>query len=348
MARPKFMPIETEDGWMVSIPGTMTGNHRRKRLFFPNKTEAEKHAAKLRTQYHSGQRSGVIPYELAVQAARAAAMLEPLGISLLAAAEMAVAAIGLDAGGDIYRDRYAAAMQSGEGYWSGRYAADMAKIPRWLPEWFMDTRCGSITPEMIRAALRECGATALSTQEARAARVRAILGHKPKHRKSAEISIMSDSQIGAMLAACTDDAEKWACALMIYAGIRPSAEDGEITRLDWEDVSETEIFVSSAVSKTNSERIIPVTPALARLIAGRPDDGSVIPSGWKRRYQRIRAAADISGGQDITRHTFASHFLAAFGEDKAKAAMGHTEGSRTLFRHYRRAITEEAGKAFFD
>jgi integrase len=50
---------------------------------------------------------------------------------------------------------------------------------------------------------------------------------------------------------------------------------------------------------------------------------------------------------DCTRHAFASHALAAWGEDAAKAAMGHTEGSRTIFRHYARAVTKEQGEAFF-
>jgi hypothetical protein len=51
--------------------------------------------------------------------------------------------------------------------------------------------------------------------------------------------------------------------------------------------------------------------------------------------------------QDGTRHAFASHHLVAFGEASTQAAMGHTEGSRTLFRHYRRAVPEEAGKKYF-
>jgi integrase len=51
--------------------------------------------------------------------------------------------------------------------------------------------------------------------------------------------------------------------------------------------------------------------------------------------------------QDVLRHTFASHYLAAFGEDAAKQALGHAAGSTTIFRHYRRAVTESQGKAFF-
>lgn len=44
-----------------------------------------------------------------------------------------------------------------------------------------------------------------------------------------------------------------------------------------------------------------------------------------------------------------SNFLAvaAFGEHVAKQALGHTANSSTIFRAYRRAITETSGKKYF-
>jgi hypothetical protein len=58
---------------------------------------------------------------------------------------------------------------------------------------------------------------------------------------------------------------------------------------------------------------VPITPRLAREIAGHEPDGPVAPANWKRRWGRIRRDSGATG-QDVTRHTFASHFLAAFGE----------------------------------
>jgi integrase len=57
--------------------------------------------------------------------------------------------------------------------------------------------------------------------------------------------------------------------------------------------------------------------------------------------------AEIASMHDVCRHTFASNFLAAQGEDATKQAMGHTAGSATLFRHYRRAVTRDAGAKYF-
>jgi integrase len=74
-----------------------------------------------------------------------------------------------------------------------------------------------------------------------------------------------------------------------------------------------------------------------------------MPPSWKKRITIIRKAAGMNDPkfQDATRHCFASHHLVAFGEAATQAAMGHTEGSRTLFKHYRRAITEAAGTKYF-
>jgi len=174
-----------------------------------------------------------------------------------------------------------------------------------------------------------------------------VLAGRGNKRRMARISIMTDDQVAAMLTACTDGAETRAVALLLFAGIRPDAEDGEISRLDWSAVGDAEIYIGAEVSKTGTDRHIPITPRLRKLIESHPAEGPVIPAGWKVRWQRIRKSADVGKMQDVTRHTFASHFLAAFGDHAAKQAMGHTAGSETIFRHYRRAVTEAAGRAYF-
>lgn len=332
----------------MSVPPAMSGTGQRKRSYFrDDKKAAEKFAASLRTRYHAGERSGVITKREAEDAAAALGVLEPFGISLLDAATEVVRRLESDGDSELFGARWARVVPLGECHWSARYARDIGKVPLWVPAWFKKTRCGAITPQMIRKAVTEAGAAALSTQEARGARVAAVLNYKPRHRKTTVIEIMTAEQVKAAFAACGDPAERWALGLIIYAGIRPSVDEGEITRLDWEAVGKNEIYVSEEVAKTNTDRHIPITPALRAAIKGHPKSGTVIPAGWKRRMERIRKAAGIAGKSDITRHTFASHYLAAFGEDATKQAMGHAAGSRTLFRHYRKAVTEADGKAFF-
>ena len=366
--RPSFNPVETAgSGWMVSVPPHMSGEGRRVRKFFADPKDAEKFAKKLRTQFDRGERGGIIDAGLARMAAEAAevtppgmsildcvrevvamvAMLKPYGISPRDACK-ATAAQNKKAGtAESFRERYKKFVAANETHWRDRYASDMGKIPGWVGEKFMDSPCAAINDAAIETALRSHGATAATTLLARKTRVMAVVHAKVKPPKRGPIKIMTAVQCGRMLRACRNREEVRAVALLLFAGIRPDAQDGELSKLDWQDVGTDHITIHPETSKTDSDRLIPVTPRLHRLLRGHPKRGTVIPAGWAKRIQAIRKSAGVSGEQDIARHTFASNFLVEYGEDKAKEAMGHTAGSATLFRHYRRAIKPDAAKRYF-
>ncbi len=345
---PKFNPIPTASGWMVSLPPNMTGAGKRERRFFTDEREALKLAKRLRAEYQVGNRGGLIDAGLARMAADAAKILEPWGVSILdAAREIAKqyaanrAASGAD---ETFGERYQRFTAANENRWSGRYRSDMEKIPRWVGGDFMATPCALIVGSVIESALRANGAASPSTVKARRARVVAVVAAKGKGERSGPPEIMTVRECAAMVRACRSAPERWAVALLLFAGVRP---DGELGRLDWSDVGRDHITIHPETSKTGTDRHIPIKPRLARLLRGRPADGPVIPPNWQRRIKTIRKDAGISGKQDITRHTFASHYLAAFGESATPHAMGHTEGSTTLFRHYLRAVLDHAGQRYF-
>ncbi len=366
---PSFNPIKTPDGLMVSVPANMSSTGKRQRRFFQDPKDAEKFAAGLRAKYRSGQRGGMIPFNLSMEAVEAErilsdygigvldgakqiasmmAILEPHGATLIEAVKDYAARLAADDQPESFRERWLRAMIEGEERWSKIYARDMSKIERFIGMEMMDRRCSTITPGMITSALREHGAKAQSTIQHRTRYVNAILHFKPRHRKDSTVHIMTPSQCAQMLRACESPAERRVVAVLLFAGIRPMAEDGEISRLDWQHFKKDGIHLPGTITKTGTDRIIPIMPRLARLLRGHPRSGSVVPPNWPRIYKRLRKAVDgIHGQQDVTRHTFASNFLAAYGEKSTKEAMGHTQGSQTLFRHYRAAITEAAGLKFF-
>lgn len=343
---PKFDHRLTAYGWQVDVPAAMASGGKRERRYFKEEKEAKRFAQGLRARWNEGRRGGLIPADLAFQAAEAAKILEPHGISLIEAARAAVARIDSVHSPETFLERFDKALLDGESRWSAAYRIDMERLPRWVGKEFMARRLCDITPAMIDRALSSHGAAAQSTLDHRRRYVRAIMGHKPRHRRDRAVSIMKLSEAEGMLAACENDGERRTVAVLLWAGIRPMVEFGEIARLDWSAFSDGRIYVGRDVSKTGSDRFVPITPRLAREIEGHPAAGPVAPANWKRRWQRIRRDAGVKG-QDITRHTFASHFLAAYGEHEAKEAMGHTAGSSTLFRHYRAAVTREDGLAFF-
>lgn len=346
MARiPQFKVKETPKGWVVSMPKSMTATGERSRKYFPNKTAAQKFATESRVAYHEGIRGAMVPTTLALQAAEAEKILEGSGISIIEAARMAVSRMSTKQDAEKFSARYDRAILEGETRWSAKYALDMERLPRLLPDWFMDLPCGSIDMETMERALQHNGKKARSTLDQRIRMIRGVLGFRVRHRKSQTIHILSPDDQKALIDACEDAQERMTIGLLLYAGIRPDAEHGEISRLDWDAVGKKDIYVSPYVSKVG-ERYIPVTPSLRKMIDGHPKSGPVIPSNWKRKWSRLRKAANILV-HDVTRHTFCSHMLAAFGMEKTQQAMGHVPMSQTTRRHYARAVKESDGKAYF-
>lgn len=345
--RPDFEPWESERGWVVNIPKSMSASGNRARKYFANETKAKTYAASVRASHNSGIRGAMISATLALQAREAERLLDGSGISLVDAAKIAIAARGADEDRETFGERYSRAIGAMEMDWSNRYAADMGRVPRWVPEWFLAMPCGVITRSVMESALTGQAKIARSTIDNRARYLSAILGYRERHRKSSTVEFLTTSQCARLLRVCERVEERRVVALLLFAGIRPDVEHGEIGRLQWDAVGTDSIYVSSEVCKTNQDRLIPISSRLKRLIRGHPTSGRVVPNGWKKAWQRIRRDAGIAHLQDVCRHTFASHALAAWGEGEAKQAMGHTAGSTTLFRHYRRAVTKAAGEKYF-
>jgi integrase len=343
----EIKPFKTDQGWRVNIPKSMAADGKRHKKYFRTESEAKRYAGKLRSSYASGVRGSTIPLEVAVQATEALRLLEGTGIGLLEAAKIVAKQMASSGAQETFSQRYDRAVLDGEGRWSKRYRQDMDRMLRWLPKSFLSLPCGTIDRAVVEAALVQDRPLARSTIDARATRVLAVLHYRERHRKSTEIKILTLAEVEAVLSHCQSPEERRVVALLAFAGIRPDAESGEIARLDWEAVGAKEIYIAPATSKTGSDRHIPLTPRLRAEIDGRPASGPVLPANWRRSWQRIRKAAGIAGEQDILRHSFASHYLAATSEEQAKAAMGHTAGSSTLFRHYRRAVTQADGLAYF-
>jgi integrase len=348
MARaPEIKPFKTDQGWRVNIPKSMAADGKRHKKYFRTESEAKRYAGKLRSSYASGVRGSAIPLEIAVQASEAMRLLEGTGIGLVEAVKIVVKQMANSGAQETFSERYDRAMLDGEGRWSKRYRQDMDRLLRWLPKKFLSLPCGTIDRAVVEAALVQDRPLARSTIDARATRVLAVVNYRERHRKSSEIKILTLAEVEKVLDACQSVEERRVVVLLAFAGIRPDAEAGEIARLDWEAVGAQEIYIAPATSKTGSDRHIPLTPRLRAELKGHPASGPVLPAGWRRAWQRIRKASGIAGEQDILRHSFASHYLAATDEAQAKAAMGHTAGSSTLFRHYRRAVTRADGLAYF-
>lgn len=344
--RPDFEPYQQGERWIVNVPPAMSADGRRHRKSFTGEEAANRFAGKLRASHGSGVRGAMIPATLALQAMEAARILEGSGVSLIEAAKQAARRAAEAGPRETFKKRLDRALLANEERWSAVYAQDIGNLWRHLPAWFMQTDCREITAEVIEQAITEGRNLKRSSIDHRARYVRAVIGHKERHRRSDTPDLMTDGQIDKLIEVGKTPEEKRCVAVLLFAGIRPDSQRGEISRLGWQAFGKTEIYVSQEVSKVG-DRFIPITPRLRRLIKGHPASEPVAPSNWKKVWQRLRRDAGISNLQDATRHAFCSHALAAWGMEKTQAAMGHVPLSAVTRANYTRAVTKAAGLAYF-
>ncbi len=346
--RPDFEPWESDRGWVVNIPKAMSATGKRSRKYFASETKANTYAASVRSAHNGGLRASMIPSDLARQAVEADRLLQDSGLSLLDAARIAVAQMGGAESKETFKARYWRAMEANEGHWSDKYQTQMDDLPKWVPESFFTRACGGIDRAMIEAACRVIRPSLKqSSLDMKAARILAILNFRPRHKKTSKIAILPPGRVGRCLRVCETIEERRVVAVLFFAGIRPDSEFGEISRLEWTAFGDEEIYISSEVSKTPSDRHIPISSRLRRLIKGHPKDGLVMPAGWKKRWQRIRRDSGIAEMIDVSRHTYCSNLLAAEGMEVTQAAMGHVPLSQTTRRHYVRSVPKVAGVQYF-
>lgn len=127
-------------------------------------------------------------------------------------------------------------------------------------------------------------------------------------------------------------------AIRYFAGVRSA----EALRLREEDFRPGLLEVPAAKAKTRARRLVTIQPALAAWLAL---GGELGPMRTDRVRQVVRAAG-VPWPHNVTRHTFCSYHLAAFGS-AARTALeaGHSEAM--LFAHYRALATEVEAAAFW-
>lgn len=127
-------------------------------------------------------------------------------------------------------------------------------------------------------------------------------------------------------------------AIRYFAGVRSA----EALRLREEDFRPGLLEVPAAKAKTRARRLVTIQPALASWLAL---GGELGPMRTDRVRQVVRAAG-VPWPHNVTRHSFVSYHLAAFGNaGKTALEAGHAEAM--LFAHYRALVTPEQAAEFW-
>lgn len=133
-------------------------------------------------------------------------------------------------------------------------------------------------------------------------------------------------------------------ALGIFGGLRPIAE---LQALEWSKIrwDSGEIFVYS--TKTDQARYVDMSDNLMQwIVPHRRSRGTIYYS--RCAFQRTLGKAGIKWGIDAMRHTFGSYHLKKHDNVNATILqMGH-RGDKTLFAHYRAAVSRQDAEAFWE
>lgn len=120
-----------------------------------------------------------------------------------------------------------------------------------------------------------------------------------------------------------------ACAIMLYAGVRPT----EIQRLSWESINlkSEKILIDPIHSKTGGCRQVTIQKVLKNILDPLVPKGNkkkkICPANWLNKWRIIRQHAGLKKHwiQDVLRHTFASYHLANFrNKNLLVEEMGHS------------------------
>jgi len=170
-------------------------------------------------------------------------------------------------------------------------------------------------------------------------------------RKRGMANTLSPEQARELMAKMEEyEGGRWVTyfALCLFAGIRPSVKDGEITRLRPEDISLEAgiIHVSAEVSKVREQRKVVIQPNLVAWLREYPlqNPGFGMGNLVKRRGM---IAKEFGLSHDVCRHSYISYFVAKF-RSIGEAAIQAGNSEAIIRRHYLDLKSQAEAEEFFN
>lgn len=369
MARkPSFKFSKTPSGWKVEIPERLSPTGERQRAFFSTRDEAKEYASELRTKYEDhGLNASVIKPSLAEEAAAAAELLKPFGISLLEAARMAVASKQSELQSSAIEDALSSFLKTKLNR-SDCHTKAYRNMERILKESFPGRTLSSISgAELLETVDSHTGTPATFNYLSRlisafwrwcarhprdwcdAKRVEVL---ERRDTAKGEIVVLKAIECKRLMAAAEKHyPECVSCfAISLFTGMRAA----ELSRLQPNDITKEGIRVPPAESTKNKRRRFIQMPApLKAWLKAYPIGDTVIPENWPKKVKAVRRLAGWGVWSDLVklpapppddfpkwphnalRHTHATVWL-AMGKplDALIFEFGHSGGVQVLKSNY--------------
>lgn len=371
---PKFQIKKTSSGWMVNVPASMTESGKRERHFHKTRDLAKDHAAKLREKLaEHGSGAAAIRPALAEDAAKAYAILEPWGLSLMEAAQRVAKELELQDASITIEEAYEAWFESLDGLRPRSiksYRLTLTRMMTALPGRLLST----ISAEEITGAIKTTGvSSATYSLHRRNARAfwnwsskkgwcdKAVFENvdKPRKGEDKEIEFLTPDEAAILLKVAEEHYPKAVpmYAVALFAGVRAE----ELHRLEENHVNEEGINLPAGISKKGRRRHITLNDTLKEWLKPYPfahcpnwrqvDCAVRRLAGWDVSSTLLEEPPEPTRGkwpQNALRHTHASYAIASGTSlESMLFEFGHVGGVETLRKHYLGRATKTQAKEFY-
>ena len=364
--KPSLEVKQTEDGWKVEVPASLSVNGKRERVFFPTRSKAKEYAADLRTKLadHGRQLPALSP-AIVEETAKALEILKPFGISLIEAARTAAeiaeaktSSVSIEFALESFmRGKENKSESQQRAYRHLREALERDFAGRVLSTINAGELLGHVegntgTPssfnrrsETLRAFWRWSAKPPRNWCDAK---VVDVLERQETRRSATEV--LSAEQCLTLLQTVETHYPDCApaFAISLFTGIRRA----ELERLDPSEVTHEGITVPAGSAKTGRRRFIEMPVPLAAWLQAYPISDTVLPANWTRKEKAVRRLAGWKVWCDLVappeppddlpdwpdnalRHTHAS-VMVAMGKplENLTFEFGHSGGAAVLKSHY--------------
>lgn len=269
---------------MINVPATITATGKREQHFFKTRDLAKDYGAKLREKFFAdGAKSNAITPTLAEDATAAAALLSPLGITLLEAARIVAGIRAKESASCLLSEAVTAWLADCEGLrpktqQGYKHTANRLKAA-------LGTRLlATLTAKELQAALAPAGTPATAAQgQLRTGKAfwrwsaergwcdadsfKAVKLPKSTSEKG-EIEILATAEVEALLRTAEEHFPQAVAsfALQLFAGIRVE----EITRMEAKHITDDGIDLPASVTKKGRRRHVTPSKTLAAWLAKFP------------------------------------------------------------------------------
>lgn len=227
-----------------------------------------------------------------------------------------------------------------EKQFGGRHIADITREE--VEAWLDSLTVAPVTYNNFRRLLHVLWAFALDKQWARENVVNRIEAQSVKTERP---GILTIAQTRALLNLSPESCLPY-LAIALFGGLR----DAELKRLDWRDVDFLTgyIRISSTVSKTGRERLVPITDNMRSWLQDVSQaHGPICPANLRRQLEAGRKVAGIAEWpHDATRHSFGTYEMARTKDiGHVSEVMGNSPA--VVQRFYKAALRFELGAEYF-